>query len=100
MTRLWQTKTWGEPLLLVGHNGYVRTVSLSPDGRTIATCGNDMTIRLWHAATGRELLTFDTRVREPQCLRFSADGRVLAVSGVEDNENHRFQVVVWRGEKP
>ena len=37
------------------HHGWVRAVAVSPDGRTLATCGNDHLVKLWSLADGKLL---------------------------------------------
>lgn len=34
------------------HNGWIRAVAVSPDGKLVATGGNDLTVRLWSTADG------------------------------------------------
>ncbi|APR75298.1 Protein kinase [Minicystis rosea] len=62
---------------LVGHQGPVRVISASPDGRTLATAADDTAVRLWNAANGEAGRIFATK-RVPVACTWSADGARLA----------------------
>ncbi|HYT92885.1 MAG TPA: WD40 repeat domain-containing protein [Gemmataceae bacterium] len=42
---------------LKGHTKEVRALAFNADGTLLATGGNDQTVRLWDAASGKELET-------------------------------------------
>jgi WD40 repeat protein len=73
--------TLGAPRFL--HRGLVTTVAYSPDGKLLASGGQDATLRLWEAAGGKPVRTipFD-QPNWPLFLAFSPDGkRLLASNG-------------------
>jgi WD40 repeat protein len=53
-------------------------VALSPDGKVIAGGGRDNAIKLWDAATGRELFTLTGHRKSIRDLAFSPDNKLLA----------------------
>jgi hypothetical protein len=74
---LWNTAT-DRLKRLEGPEGYVFAVSFSPDGRTLATGGNDHMVRLWEVATGSERHCFQGHEGAVCYLTFSPDGNLLA----------------------
>ncbi|MDB9475593.1 TIR domain-containing protein, partial [Dolichospermum circinale] len=69
---------------LLGHSGTIFSVSVSPDGRTLASGSQDKTIKLWNLDTGKEIRTLSGHSNFVYSVSFSPDGRTLA-SGGGDN---------------
>jgi WD40 repeat protein len=69
-----------------GHTGLVEAVAFSPDGRTLASCGWDESVRLWDVrrmVEGREAQPAILPHSSLQyALAFSADGAFLAAAGL------------------
>ena len=74
---LYDATTYQEIGLLTAHASAVECLAFSPDGRILASGGNDGTILLWHRSTGaQKVLTRSTE--SVSNLAFSPDGETLA----------------------
>jgi WD40 repeat protein/tRNA A-37 threonylcarbamoyl transferase component Bud32 len=58
-------------------------VAFSPDGRILASCGQDRTVKLWDAVTGSELYTLQGHTDYVESLAFSPDGKTLASASAD-----------------
>src|SRR5438552_3228622 len=56
------------------HGGQIYQLAFSPHGQTLASTGYDGMLRLWEAATGKELRRFGTLDHPAHYFAFSADG--------------------------
>jgi RNA polymerase sigma factor (sigma-70 family) len=81
------------------HGARVRSVAFSPDGKTLASGGNDNTVRFWEIATGKEIRRFTAVTGQwatyfvVDSIAFSPDGKLLA-AGTENGPGEA-EVVIW-----
>ncbi len=75
--------------VLGGHADGSNALAFSPDSKTLASVGNDGTIRIWELSTRRMLGEAGTDRSVALAVAFSPDGRQLASAG----ENHK--VLLW-----
>ncbi|MFN6529774.1 serine/threonine-protein kinase [Nostoc sp. ChiSLP03a] len=69
---------------LQGHENSVLSVAISPDGKTIASSGDDGTIKLWNLATGKLIASLNGHFQQVNVVVISPDGKLL-VSASDDN---------------
>ena len=86
---VWDVRT-GNPLhTLLGHSNNVTTVSLSPDGRVLATGSDDRQVILWDTQTGQKLHVLGGHTDQVKSVAFHPDGRRLLTGSLDQN------VIVW-----
>ena len=89
LVHLWAVNS-GQPLgILRGHVAGVSGLSFSPDGKTLASCG-DSRVKLWNIETLQEILNLARFNSAAGVALFSSDGSCLATSSRDDH------VQLWR----
>jgi WD40 repeat protein len=64
-----------------GHTAPLNAVAINPDGRTLASAGEDMLVKLWDLATGQVIHTLSGHTEEVFALTFSQGGNLVASGG-------------------
>jgi tricorn protease-like protein len=74
-------QTGKERVTLKGHKDVVRSVTYSPDGKTLASGSADQTIKLWDVQTGKEQAT--VQAKSMIAVAYSPDGKTLALGNAD-----------------
>jgi WD40 repeat protein/serine/threonine protein kinase len=96
---LWDLTDNHVAFTLIGHRQRVTSVAFAPDGKTLASGAEDGTVRLWHVATGREMLVLEAAATGPVVdIAFSPRGEKLAAACALSQISGA--VVLWRALPP
>jgi WD40 repeat protein/tRNA A-37 threonylcarbamoyl transferase component Bud32 len=87
-----------ERRVLAGHTDQVLCVAVSPNGNYFASGGMDRTVRLWEAATGKELLALASHTTQVHSVAFSAEGQYLASTSGWPLQLGEMKV--WKWQRP
>jgi len=66
------------------HSGSVNALAFSPDGKCVATAGEDMLAKVWEVSSGKELFTLKAHTARLTTVTFSPDGKYLLTAGWDD----------------
>ena len=69
------------------HQGSARWVRVSPDGKRLATCGNDLLVKVWNIETGELEQQFEGHERHVYGVDFHPDGEQLVSQDLMGNVN-------------
>jgi WD40 repeat protein len=65
------------PVTLEGHQGRLRSVAVSPNGRLVATTAADNTVRIWHSTGDGEPLVFRGHGLSAENVNFTPAGQLI-----------------------
>ncbi len=78
LVKVWNVTTGKVVCTLTGHTGRVNRLVFGPEGKRLASAGEDRTVRVWDLTSGDAVLTLNDHRQRAQSVCFSRDGKRLA----------------------
>ncbi|KOP26290.1 hypothetical protein AMR41_11360 [Hapalosiphon sp. MRB220] len=76
--KLWNLETGQIICTLKGNTGILKSITFSPDCKTLASCGLSQNIELWDLETRKIIYQFTGKSYGVNSITFSPDGQILA----------------------
>lgn len=80
--RVWDVATGRSLQVMAGHEGEVRGIAWSADGKLLASGSRDHDARIWDVETGAQLHALTGQEGQVTSVAFSPDGTLLAVANL------------------
>jgi WD40 repeat protein/serine/threonine protein kinase len=93
--KLWDVPTRQQRASLRGHASPVCSVTFAPDGRTLASAGQDMAVFLWNLTEIEPRNTLPGSPREVNSVAIAPDGR-LALTASDDHSARFWDIATGR----
>jgi WD40 repeat protein len=77
---------WNESALkgsLKGHKDWIRGIAFSPNGKLLASCSKDCTVKVWDVTSSVEIATLTGHSDEVWSVAFSPDSRSLGSASLD-----------------
>jgi serine/threonine protein kinase len=81
--KTWDSETFREASVFVGHNDLIRHAIFTPDGEYLLSASNDKTIRQWNVETGRTERVFAGHTQAVTCIALNLARNILASGGLD-----------------